>query len=63
MRWINCSNNSLFNEYNHFKNKFFPLRASLIRPFAALSEVRGMHIQLHSGGLANERIKLVRNVA
>jgi len=27
-----------------FKNKFFPLRASLIRPFAALPGVRGMHI-------------------
>ena len=44
-----------------FKNKFFPLRASLIRPFAAFPGVRGMHIQLHPGSPANERIKPVRN--
>ena len=43
------------------KNKFFPLRASLIRSFAALPGFRGMHIQLHPGSLANERIKPVRN--
>ena len=44
----------------NYKNKFFPLRASLIRPFAALPGVCGMHIQLHPGSLANERIRLVR---
>jgi hypothetical protein len=44
-----------------FKNKFFPLRASLIRPIAALPGVCGMHIQLPPGSLANKRIKLVKN--
>jgi hypothetical protein len=43
------------------KNKFFPLTASPIRPFAALPGVRSMHIQLRPGSLANERIKLVKN--
>jgi len=61
MRLLNYSNNSLFNDYDHFKKKFFTFRATLIRPFAALSGVRGMHIQLHPASHANERIKLVRN--
>jgi len=47
MNWIGDSNNRLFNEYNHFKNTFLPLRASLIRPFvsfmAGLPGIRGMH--------------------
>jgi len=46
---------------NFYLNRFFTLRVGLMRPFGALSEDRGMLIQLHLGCLPNKRIKPVRN--